>query len=850
MAERSLTQKGIAALKQGNRAEAYRFLAAAAQKNPRDEMAWLGLASCLDEPGKKRFCLQKVLAINPKNTTARRLLARLETSAPSLQAAPGAAVPPPQPPAPAASSSAEPERPPETQLREQLLQKSPSPRTSAGAKPPRGLRRRRRILLPVLILLFLAAAAGVVGWWVFASGFQPLAWVRGISGGPTPATAPEGEAPAATALPTEVLPPDGDPGFQQLQQFGNGLILDMALTPDGRQLVLATSLGIALYDLDGWLEGGAPALVRQIPTTKAATSLAISPDGGRVAAILETDPQDEQEIIIWSLADGERQAKMDTARRLQNGQPVYDPVDARVAAILFSPDGGQLIGRKSPLVVWNAEDGSFVESGPTGWSNGRLVFSPDGSHAAACEDVEVVLWDAADQPARVFPVSPAALPGGCGGLAFSPDGRWLASVSAGGAVDLWNLQSGERLDLPGSILEGEETPPGLSAAFSPGGESLAAGFSDRILLWRPASPGAPRTIPALEPPEKLLFTSDGGHLLTLGQGVLRLWNLNDLNLIATLPGYENYASAAVSPARQMIAVALPEGRVRLRRVQDGADLALLGNAQALTALGFSPDSRRLAVYSDRLEIWQTGGGMEYALEVQGDFQALNPDWKSYLALDGKTIRQFTLPEGAESWSKSFAEDVQHAVYAHSDVVIVAAGQNYHFLQAGDGQELYALPAGNAIDQVAYSPDRRYLAYARDLDATIWQAADGAQLASFPLDDNEASFDFTNDSRFLAVSDRSGLHLVNPSDGSETFFLERCSGAMFSANSSSLVCYDPTGDRIRLLPVYQLSGRIELGSEVSNPAGLGNHVARWIFLPEKGQLLIFSYDGTARLWKIP
>ena len=854
MAERSLTQKGIAALKQGDRAEAYRCLAAAAQKDPHDEMAWLGLAACLDKPDKKRFCLQKVLSINPENTTARRMLARLDASVPVPQPVSEPKAPPPQPPAPVASPPLESGPSPEMRLREQLLEKSPPVIARPDAAPPQS-KPRRRILLPTIILLFLIALAASAFYLVFAGGFQPLAWVRGVRGGSTPVVSlPQDGTPVSATSPAEDAAPEGDPAFQQLQQFGNGIILDMALTPDGHQLVLATSLGIVLYDLDGWTEGQTPVQVRQIPTKKPATALAVSKDGSRVAAILERDAQDEQEIAIWNLADGERLAKMDTTRRLQDDRLVYDPVDARAAAILFAPSGAaedeQLIGRRSPLVVWNAADGSFIKSGPTGRTNGRMVFSPDGSQYATCEDVEVILWDTTDQDVRAFPVSPGTLSGGCGGLAFSPDGRWLASVNAGGTVDLWDFQSGKRMDLPGSILEGEEAAPGFSAAFSSDSASLAAGFEDRILLWRPDALGTPRAITVLEPPEKMLFTPGGTHLLTLGRGVLRLWRLDDLSLAGTLPGYENYASAAVSPDRQMIAAALPEGGVRLRRVQDGADLALLGNAQDLGVLGFSPDSTRLAVLSDRLEIWQTSGGLDYTLEIQGDFQAISPDWKSCLVLEGKTLRQLTLPEGKENWSRSYAEDVQRAVYVPGGGVIVAAGQNFHFLQPADGQQLYALPAGGDIDRVSYSPDGRILAYTRDFDVTLWQAADGAQLASFSLDDLPVSFDFTNNSRFLAISTRSGLHLVNPSDGSETFFLDRCSSAVFTADSGNLVCYDPTGDRIRLLPVYQFSNRIELGSEIFSPAGFNNRVVRFIFLSGKQQLLILLHDGTARLWQIP
>ncbi|HLF26749.1 MAG TPA: hypothetical protein VJG32_10455 [Anaerolineae bacterium] len=66
------TQKGIAAVKAGNRRLAQQFLNTALAENPNDATAWLWLSSVVGTLEEKRACLKRVLAIDPQHAAARR----------------------------------------------------------------------------------------------------------------------------------------------------------------------------------------------------------------------------------------------------------------------------------------------------------------------------------------------------------------------------------------------------------------------------------------------------------------------------------------------------------------------------------------------------------------------------------------------------------------------------------------------------------------------------------------------------------------------------------------------------------------------------------------------------------
>jgi hypothetical protein len=164
----NLTQKGIAAVKAGNRNLALQFLRAALDENPNDEAAWLWMSSVVTTVEEKRECLERVLEINPNSAPARRGLALLGPahSIPSPFVSPELAeVPLPVAPAPPKTAR-------------------PKPRPSA--KPQRA-RRGQGVLLGLL-------AVGVIGIVVI------IAIVLSSSNAPPPAAPPP--APASTRPPT------------------------------------------------------------------------------------------------------------------------------------------------------------------------------------------------------------------------------------------------------------------------------------------------------------------------------------------------------------------------------------------------------------------------------------------------------------------------------------------------------------------------------------------------------------------------------------------------------------------------------------------------------------------------
>ncbi len=205
--------------------------------------------------------------------------------------------------------------------------------------------------------------------------------------------------------------------------------------------------------------------------------VAVSPDGRSVAA--------------WGFDGGIRIWDVGNGRLLQI--LVRDP-DRWGMALAWSPDGRVLAAGRATITFWNAGTGERGVELPGHTDFVRdLIFSANGKFlASACKDKTVRIWNA-ESGALLHTLEPEGLvhfvasgesylnpirvPMTC--VAFSPDGRVLATGGAGRIVQLWDTATGELL----RTFRGH-TMAVTAVAFAPDGRTLVSASLDKtIRLW-------------------------------------------------------------------------------------------------------------------------------------------------------------------------------------------------------------------------------------------------------------------------------------------------------------------------------------------------------------------------------
>jgi WD40 repeat protein len=252
----------------------------------------------------------------------------------------------------------------------------------------------------------------------------------------------------------------------------------------------------------------------------------------------------------------------------------------------------------------------------------RLVaFSPDGRYLASGSDggkgrrpeYFVTVWEAATgKPERILPHGQEVT-----AVAFSPDGMRLAAAGDK-AVTVWDWRAGTEV----RGLRQVHARGATAVAFSPDGRYLAsASVGGVVRVWD--LEGGKEAF-AVEPGvlvDSVAFDPDGRRLAAAGRdGAVRVWSLPAGGEVHTLKGHaERVASVAFSRDGKRLAAAGPDGVVFVWDAATGRFVRPLpGHAGDLAGVAFSPDGQRLAAagFDRTVKVWDAGTGRPL-LTLQG-----------------------------------------------------------------------------------------------------------------------------------------------------------------------------------------------------------------------------------------
>lgn len=193
-------------------------------------------------------------------------------------------------------------------------------------------------------------------------------------------------------------------------------------------------------------------------------------------------------------------------------------------------------------------------------------------------------------------------------LAFSPDGRFLASGSWDHTIKVWDVNTGNLLQ----TLQGHQDLV-LSIAFSPNGLLLASGSADKTIKLWDVNTGEPLQTLTEEGSwvSSLAFSPDGQMLAAEAEHYsIKLWELSSGSLRQTFIGHENIInSVKFSPDGLLIASGSADGSIKLWEVNSGHLLQTFIGYEILS-IAFSPDGLLLASgdAASQIKLWDLKSG--------------------------------------------------------------------------------------------------------------------------------------------------------------------------------------------------------------------------------------------------
>ncbi|MBL8851585.1 MAG: PQQ-binding-like beta-propeller repeat protein [Planctomycetaceae bacterium] len=574
-------------------------------------------------------------------------------------------------------------------------------------------------------------------------------------------------------------------------------------------------------------------------------SVAFSPDGTLAAFGLS-----DRTVHLCDLRSGENLTLPDRFGVTQSND------DLGVLTLTFSQRGNLLAaaGDDNTVVIWDVPSGEFVTqlAGHTGQVR-QIVFSPNDSKVATAS---------ADNTGRIWDLRTTAEPGRSSGrrtivlrdtknppqfghtgrinmVAFSADGKWLATCSDDRTTQAWNAESGSHLR-----TFSDHTDSIRAIAISPDGNRLVSACDDgRVRIWdtsrvmeevAPAAPDEPvqsiggsitnTAWTSLNGPFAtyqghsggvgfVRFTRDGGQVLSAVTGnapVAQLWNTSDFAKHGefrgqVIEGSNSARCLKLSRHGDWLAANGPVATsIGVWSVHDRQQKWMLHtHPRAVTTFEFSPDGAFLAsgCLDGVLRIWsmETGGlETELAGHASQAAQSKVDGGIRHLAFsqDGQTIATAGGDGAVRLWNVPTRKELRTLI-GHTDAVL----------------------------HVEFNPQNENMlaSSSRDETAILWDLTQGK--AERVIDGHEggvvgSTFDPVTGSRLVTASE-DGTMLVSDAENAQT--LSKFTQLKKDDRIAPLIAFRPDGKQLAVTTDEYV---VQLLQTEETPAQHAERVNQW------------------------